>query len=398
MPNNNSPARFRALGLPKSILKRIERFGFDTPTPIQERAIPPLLDGYDVIGIAQTGTGKTLAFAAPMIACLQPGDLGLVIAPTRELAHQIEETYRRFGVRSTLLVGGAPMDPQIKALKNAPDVVVATPGRLVDHIERRTIDLRCVAILVLDEADRMLDMGFAPAIKRIVADTPEDRQTMLFCATMPREIARMAEQYLYDPIWVEVSRSGETIDAIDQELIIIPRDQKITVLKALIRDLNGSVLVFTRTRHGARKLAKVLRNRGFNTAELHADRTLPQRRAALDGFKRGRFQILVATDIAARGIDVKDIGMVVNYDVPNSPEDYVHRIGRTGRAGKSGIAITLATPDQYEEVRSIEKLLRTEIPISDLSDGGFAAVSPKAARKRAGRPRQSFRKKRAWVS
>ena len=244
MPNQNSPARFRALGLPNSLLKRIESLGFTTPTPIQEQAIPPLLDGYDVIGIAQTGTGKTLAFAVPMIACLQPGDLGLVIAPTRELAQQIEETYRRFGARSTLLVGGAPMNPQIRALKNAPDVVVATPGRLVDHIERGTIDLRCVTILVLDEADRMLDMGFAPAIKRIVAETPEDRQTMLFSATMPREIERMAKHYLYDPIRVEVSRSGETIDAIEQELVIIPRDQKMNILKTLIKGIDGSVLVF----------------------------------------------------------------------------------------------------------------------------------------------------------
>lgn len=396
MPNNQTPIRFSDLGLPNFLLNQIDNLGFTTPTPIQEKSIPPLLDGHDVIGIAQTGTGKTLAFAAPMISCLEGGDMGLVIAPTRELAHQIEETYRKLGVHATLLIGGAPMKPQIAALKRAPDVVVATPGRLVDHIDRRTIDLRCVSILVLDEADRMLDMGFAPAIKRIVADTPEDRQTMLFSATMPKEIEKMANSYLFKPVRVEVSKTGDTGKDIEQELVVVARDQKMSILKTLLKEHKGTVLVFSRTRHGARKLSRALRSRGHETAELHADRTLVQRRSALDGFKRGRYRILVATDIAARGIDVKDIGLVVNYDVPNNPEDYVHRIGRTGRAGASGIAVTLATPDQHTEIKGIEKLLRKQIPMSDLSDGGFSAVEAKPSRRggnSGGRPFK-FRKRR----
>ncbi len=384
MPNNQTPAGFDALGLPDFVLRKLSKHGFHTPTPIQQRAIPVLMEGRDVVGIAQTGTGKTLAFALPMIACLERGDLGLILAPTRELAHQIEEVYRKLGVHSTLIVGGAPMRMQVQALKSAPDVIVATPGRLLDHIEQRTIDLRCVTMLVLDEADRMLDMGFLPSIKRIIADTLDDRQTMLFSATMPTEIANLAKQYMYEPEWVQVSRSGETIDEIEQEMIVVAKDKKIAVLKSILRDYRGTILVFSRTRHGARRLARLVRDQGHSAAEIHADRTLIQRRAALKGFQEGRYRVLVATDIAARGIDVKNIGMVLNFDVPNSPEDYVHRIGRTGRAGQSGIAVTIATPDQHEEVRGIEKFIKAQIPMSDRSEGGFAAVQPKP-RARGGR-------------
>jgi ATP-dependent RNA helicase RhlE len=409
-----SPVRFSDLGLPDFILERLDSLGFVTPTPIQEQAIPPLLDNYDVVGIAQTGTGKTLAFALPMIACHQPGDLGLVVAPTRELAEQIEETFQMLGVSSTLLIGGAPMEPQIQGLRNTPDFVVATPGRLLDHVERNTIDLRCVTMLVLDEADRMLDMGFAPDINKIVANTEDDRQTMLFSATMPKEIEKMAKRFLYQPVRIEIARTGSTAKDVEQELIIVPQERKMTVLKKLIRDQSGSVLVFTKTKIGARRLTRQLMSRDFSTAEIHSDLDLDRRRMALDGFKRGAFQVLVATDIAARGLDVDDIGLVVNFDVPNNPEDYVHRIGRTGRAGKSGHAVTIASPDQEHDIKDIEKLLQTKIPLSDLSDGGFSIYTSGGSRPRGNnsprgggrgprgggsdRPTHTFRKKRAKAS
>jgi len=243
-------------------------------------------------------------------------------------------------------------------------VIVATPGRLVDHLNQRTLTLNRVAVVVLDEGDRMLDMGFAPAIKRILDSTPTDRQTMLFSATMPREIAELAQQYLRDPVRIEVQPAGTMIETVEHELVMVQHEYKPAMLKSLLSEHEGTVLVFTKTRHGARKLAKVVRAFGHSAAELHSDRTLAQRRDALHGFKTGLFRVLVATDIAARGIDVKDIEVVINYDLPQNPEDYVHRIGRTGRAGASGRAITLATPEQHRDVRDIEKLLRSELPMS----------------------------------
>ncbi|HXH61368.1 MAG TPA: DEAD/DEAH box helicase [Fimbriimonadaceae bacterium] len=367
MTPQHTPTRFDALGLPDFILRQIKRMGFTTPTPIQAQAIPVLMDGADVIGLAQTGTGKTLAFAAPMAASLRRGEMGLVLAPTRELAQQIEETFIELGVHSTLLVGGTPIRPQIAALKRYPDVVVATPGRLIDHLEQKTIDLRCVGILVLDEADRMLDIGFAPAIKRIVSETPEERQTMLFSATFGKEVASMANKYLYRPVRIEVERAGSSNKDVVHELVVIDQADKPRVLKKILRDFDGTVLVFTRTRIGARRLSRKLRDRGHSAAELHADRSLEERRAALDGFKSGRYRVLVATDIAARGIDVHEVGVVLNYDVPRSPEDYVHRTGRTGRAGNKGLAVTFATPDQGREVKAIEKFVQFELPVSDRS-------------------------------
>jgi ATP-dependent RNA helicase RhlE len=365
-PHNNKPG-FKALGLPDFIVTKIRHKGITVPTPIQTQAIPEVLDGADVIGLAQTGTGKTLAFAAPMAAMLRKGELGLVLAPTRELAQQIEETFTTLGVHTALLVGGTPIRPQIEMLKRYPDVVIATPGRLIDHLENRTIDLRCVAMLVLDEADRMLDIGFAPAIKRIVRETPDDRQTMLFSATFNKDIEDMANRYLYEPVRIEVERAGSAAKDVEHELIVIQQDDKTRMLKSILKEYRGTVLVFSRTRHGARKLAKIVRENGHTAAELHADRTLEQRRAALQGFKDGKFRVLVATDIAARGIDVKEIGMVLNFDVPKSAEDYVHRIGRTGRAGAQGRAVTLVTPDQGGEVLGIEKLIQFSLPLSPRS-------------------------------
>jgi ATP-dependent RNA helicase RhlE len=370
--------RFSDLGLAPNILERVKRLGFDTPTPIQQAAIPVALVGRDVVGIAQTGTGKTLAFGLPMISRLRSFNIGLVIAPTRELAQQIEETYHKLGTKTALLIGGAPMGPQIRQLKARPAVIVATPGRLLDHINQGTADLRVVSVVVLDEADRMLDMGFAPDIRRIFERIPTDRQTMLFSATMPQEIADMASRYLRNPTRIEVERAGKAAANVTQELIVTEQQDKADMLRTLLSEHRGSVLVFARTRHGARKLARSVRMLGHSAAEIHSDRTLPQRRAALSGFKSGEFRVLVATDIAARGIDVKDIGMVINYDVPQSAEDYVHRIGRTGRAGASGKAITFATPEQRADVLDIEKLLQAELPLSSRSPLPFTRPQPQA--------------------
>jgi ATP-dependent RNA helicase RhlE len=392
---------FAPLGLPSSQLETLNRLGFTVPTPIQENAIPVALTGRDVIGIAQTGTGKTLAFGLPMMARLKAGQMGLVIAPTRELAQQIEDTYRALGTRTALLIGGASMNRQIDQIRAKPSVIVATPGRLIDHLQQRTVKLDRVAIAVLDEADRMLDMGFAPAIRRILDMTPPERQTMLFSATMPPEIADLAQRYQRDPIRVEIARAGTAAETVEQELLVVAKEEKHDVLGELLRDNPGTVLVFARTRHGARKLAKSVRLLGHSAAELHSDRTLAQRKAALDGFKKGAYRVLVATDIAARGIDVKEIALVVNYDLPDNPEDYVHRIGRTGRAGASGRAVTLATPEQGSDVRDIERLLKTELPLSDRSRAVIqrpqGALRPVSGARRGGNgqgggtPRAAFR-------
>ncbi len=374
---------FHALQLPQTLLNKLDRASIVTPTPIQQQAIPVVLEGRDVIGIAQTGTGKTLAFALPIVARLEPGELTLVLAPTRELAEQIEKVFQMLNVRTALIIGGEGMQRQLHALRGRPDVIVATPGRLEDHIARGYKALKHAAVVVLDEADRMLDMGFAPAIRRILGETPNSRQTLLFSATMPREIADMAAVYLNDPVRVEVKTAGTAADGIDQELVMVHKDDKPEMLGQLLNDHKGTVLVFARTRHGARKIAHSIRILGHTAAEIHADRSLAQRREALEGFKRGRHRVLVATDIAARGIDVKEIEVVINYDVPEKPEDYVHRIGRTGRAGSKGLAIMIATPEQSRDVRDIERLLRTEFLLSprsrekmDRSNPGSGGRSP----------------------
>lgn len=348
---------FRNLGLSASLLSLIDRLGFHTPSPIQEAAIPVAASGRDIVGIAQTGTGKTLAFGLPMAMRLHKGEFGLVVAPTRELAIQIEETFHSLEVKTALLIGGAPMPKQVGQLKARPTVIIATPGRLLDHMNQKTVDLRRTSIVVLDEADRMLDMGFAPVIHKILDATPLQRQTMMFSATMPKEIEELAAKYLRKPARVEVAPPGTPIELIEQELILLAKDEKPAMLNSLVAENTGSILVFTRTRHGARKIAKGLRSVGHSATEIHSDRTLAQRKAALHGFKTGINRILVATDIAARGIDVKEISLVLNYDVPENPEDYLHRIGRTGRAGHKGKAITLATPEQHKDIRDIEKLM-----------------------------------------
>lgn len=386
MPKNTTD--FSSLGIPADLLQKIAKLGYAHPTPIQEQAIPAGLEGRDVVGIAQTGTGKTLAFGIPMLANLEPGQIGLVLVPTRELAVQVEESLAKLGARVVTLIGGVPMGPQISRLKSRPTIIVATPGRLIDHLQRRTVHLGRVAIFVLDEADRMLDLGFAPAIRQIAESVPAERQTMLFSATMPRTIEGLASSYLTDPVRLEATPPGTVADRVEQELLVIDTAAKPAALREILHAHRGTVLVFTRTRHGARRLAHTLRTQGHATAELHSDRTVSQRKAALNGFKSGEFRVLVATDIAARGLDVKEIALVVNYDLPGNPEDYVHRIGRTGRAGASGRAITFASPDQHRGVKEIETHLKLTLPIGRQSEGSFPVKSAAAAppkRRRFGR-------------
>jgi len=326
-----------------------------------------------MIGIAQTGTGKTLAFGIPMIQRLaQVKGRGLVLLPTRELALQVEESLhkigRAIGLRTVVLIGGASMNVQIKDLRKNPHVIIATPGRLIDHINQQTLQLNDVKILVLDEADRMLDMGFAPQIARILNSVPRERQTMLFSATMPDDIVKIAARHMQLPVRVEVARAGTASEQVVQELFVVKKEDKTRLLNKLLGEYHGPVLVFSRTKFGAKKIAHALNLQHFKSAEIHSNRSLNQRREALDGFKSGKYRVLVATDIAARGIDVTGIEVVINFDLPENAEDYVHRIGRTGRAGHTGRAISFATPDQRSEVRDIERLMRINLPITKLPE------------------------------
>lgn len=370
-PGNESTAQssnFKEMGLNTAILNVLELRNITTPTPIQSQSIPLGLEGKDLIGIAQTGTGKTFAFGLPMLQRMAEGKKrGLIILPTRELAYQVEESLKPFaaalGIRTAVFVGGSPMHLQRKMLKQNPRVLIATPGRLNDHIERKTVSLNEVEILVLDEADRMLDMGFKPQINTILAKVPkEGRQTLLFSATMPQEIFTLAKTEMNMPLRIEVAQEGTTASKVVQELIIVKQPDKRDLLITLLKEHKGQILVFSRTKHGAKKITHTLNEKGFKAAEIHANKSLAQRRAALDGFKKGRHRVLVATDIASRGIDVDDITLVVNYDLPDDAADYVHRIGRTARAGKSGKAISFATPTQAGHIRDIEKLIRGQLP------------------------------------
>jgi ATP-dependent RNA helicase RhlE len=369
MSSNTIPNGFSGLGIAPGLLNAIGRLKFTEPTPIQRRSIPVGLEGKDLIAIAQTGTGKTLGFGIPMLQRLaQLKGRGLVIVPTRELAIQVDESLqsvgRTMGLRTAVLIGGAPEGPQRRALEKNPNVIIATPGRLVDFLEHRVLTLTSIQILVLDEADRMLDMGFAPQINKILHVIPKERQTMLFSATMPTEIVKIARQHMKLPINIEIAPSGTTAENVAQEVFFIEREAKSHLLEVLLKECRGPVLVFTRTKHGARKLARQVKGiMGHSAAEIHSDRTLGQRRDALQGFKAGKYRILVATDIAARGIDVIGIEMVVNYDLPSNTEDYVHRIGRTARAGHSGRAVSFATFDQRNDVREIERLVRTGLAV-----------------------------------
>ena len=327
------------------------------------------MEGKDVVGIAQTGTGKTLAFGLPLLQRLRGSNgIGLVVLPTRELAIQADDMLqkigRSLGLVTAILIGGEPIGRQISALRRRPNIIIATPGRLIDHIEQGNLRLDSVKIIVLDEADRMLDVGFEPQIRKIFNLVPKQRQTMLFSATMPPEIVNIAATYMASPVRVEVAPTGTTAELVEQEIFLVKREDRLTLLETLLNDNPGTILLFARTRHGAHRICAAIRSMGHKAAEIHSDRSLGQRKEALAGFKSGAYRILVATDIAARGIDVRGITLVINFDLPDNTQDYVHRIGRTGRAGQTGRAISFAMPDQHRDVRDIEQLIRKEIPIT----------------------------------
>jgi ATP-dependent RNA helicase RhlE len=358
---------FTELGLAPEIARAVREQGYETPTPIQLQAIPGVLAGRDLIGCAQTGTGKTAAFILPILHRLRTGARGrlraLILTPTRELALQVEESLRGYGrhlkLGSAVIHGGVGHQPQEDKLRRGIDVLVATPGRLLDHMGRGYVDFRGVEVLVLDEADRMLDMGFIRDVRRIVRALPARRQTLLFSATMPDEIRRLAKEILRDPVNVEVApRRSAPAAGVRQSLLPVEARRKRDLLSHLLEtEARGLTLVFTRTKHGANKLARHLEGCGHAVALLHGNRSQPQRTKALDAFRAGRARVMVATDIAGRGIDVDGIAHVVNYDLPNVPEDYVHRIGRTARAGATGEALSLVSAEDHPHVRGIEALI-----------------------------------------
>jgi ATP-dependent RNA helicase RhlE len=394
---------FSDLSLNPKLLSVLTANQWLNSTPIQAQAIPLILQGNDILGIAQTGTGKTLAFGIPIVNSMQDNaGNALILVPTRELARQVADTMqiicRPFHMYACLLIGGASMNMQRQNLRKGPRIVIATPGRLIDHIQQGTIGLDKVKYLVLDEADRMLDMGFKPQIEKILVSVPVQRQTMLFSATMPQEIRQITRKYMQSPATVEVAPAGTVAQTVEQSLYIVQRDQKKNVLAKLLDESYGPVLVFVRTKHMARQLTKTL----FKThpvAEIHSNRSQSQRQTAIDGFRSGKYRILVATDIAARGIDVKDIELVINYDLPDEAESYIHRIGRTGRAGSNGQAVSIAAPDQGKLVREIERLLKKSIRVvkhSDVESLKFEETDKPAGRlpgrpKNKGKRNYSFR-------
>ena len=365
---------FDNLGLDPRLLQAVGAMGYAAPTPIQEQSIPAIVAGRDVVGCAQTGTGKTAAFVLPTLQRVSSGNrkpVALIVTPTRELAVQIEGVARqasRFTQhRVAVVYGGVGYQPQAKALRRGVDILVATPGRLLDLCNQRDCDLSQVQVLVLDEADRMLDMGFWPDVKRIMDLLPARRQNLLFSATMSPEVMRVAGSTLHEPVSIDVSPPSKPIDKIAQSVYPVGSQQKIDLLLSIINDHKlERVLVFTRTKHRADRVARTLERAGISGAAIHGNRSQSQRQQALDGFKRGRTRVLVATDIVARGIDVDGISHVINFDLPTVPEDYVHRIGRTARAGKSGIAFSLLAPEEHDQLREIEKTIGATINCEDL--------------------------------
>ncbi len=381
---------FADLGLSDSLLRAVTDSGYDIPTPIQKGAIPPVLMGKDLIGIAQTGTGKTASFVLPMIDILAEGrsrarmPRSLILEPTRELAAQVAENFEKYGkyhkLSMALLIGGVQMGDQVKALEKGVDVLIATPGRLMDLFERGKILLTGCDLLVIDEADRMLDMGFIPDIETICSRLPKSRQTLLFSATMPPPIQKLASKFLNDPKRVEVARAATTNENIDQRLVITKADKKRDVLRSILRagDLKNCI-VFCNRKTTVRELAQSLKRSGFRVGQIHGDMEQPARLAELDLFKKDEINVLVASDVAARGLDIKGVSHVVNFDVPWQSDDYVHRIGRTGRAGAKGTAYTIATSADAEAIDSIEKLTGKKLPRFEERAAAPAAAQPTAA-------------------
>lgn len=385
---------FKSLGLSEEIINSILDAGYTTPTDVQAEAIPIASAGRDMIGCAQTGTGKTAAFVLPLLSRLTQAPKSrkgrpvraLVVTPTRELAMQVEEAVRVYGkytrFRSLAIYGGTGMYPQIKGLRRGADIVVATPGRLLDHLRRGNLDVSQLEILVLDEADRMLDMGFLPDIKTIIAETPRERQTLLFSATMPREVLKFARTIMHKPEIIEVGEQRNPAETVSQQVLMVPQTQKMDLLQHVLKsEETESVIIFSRTKHRADKIQKKLGQQGLSATVLHSNRTQSQRQSAIRGFKAGKFKILVATDIAARGIDVDSISHVINYDTPGQPEDYIHRIGRTGRARTTGDAITFVAGDERGNLKAIENHIGQRLKRKEYDDFKIEAEK--------GRPRSS---------
>lgn len=404
----SAPTTFASLDLLPEITRALEGRGYTEATPIQARSIPSLLDGRDLLGIAQTGTGKTAAFALPILDYLareplapRPGrPATLVLSPTRELAAQIGESFDAYGkhlkTRHTVIFGGVGQGKQVQALRRGIDVLVATPGRLLDLMDQGHVDLRDVEVFVLDEADRMLDMGFLPAVRRVLEVLPRERQSLLFSATMPADIVKLAEGILVEPVKVEVTPAATTVERIDQSVLFVDKVNKRKLLAEVLKDREITrALVFTRTKRGADRVVKHLVRDGESAHAIHGDKSQSQRERALDGFRRGTVRVLVATDIAARGLDVKGVSHVINFDLPNEPESYVHRIGRTARAGKDGIAISFCDVDERPYLRDIERTARMKVrvveghafPASEPAPGPAEAEKPSAGGSRSkGRP------------
>ena len=392
---------FDTLGLKAELLRAVSEQGYTVPTPVQAKAIPVVLEGRDVMASAQTGTGKTAAFTLPLLDRLSSAGAtngrkvrALVLVPTRELAAQVQENLQSYGrhmaLRSAVIFGGVNINPQISKLQRGVDVLIATPGRLMDHMQRRTVDLSALEVLIMDEADRMLDMGFLPAIEKIVKAVPQNRQTLLFSATFSGEITALAQRFLRDPVRIETAVANSTVDAIAQQAVLVDQGRKRELLSWLIGDRDWrQVLVFTRTKHGANRLAQQLEQDGLPAAAIHGNKSQGARTKALADFKQHKVRVLVATDIAARGLDIDQLPHVVNYDIPNVPEDYVHRIGRTGRAGREGLAMSLVSGGEHGLFQDIRKLVKVQIPTETMV--GFEPTEPqsRAASKPQGRGQRS---------
>jgi ATP-dependent RNA helicase RhlE len=375
---------FSDFNLSPRVAAGVTALGYVEPTPIQEQAIPPIMAGRDVMGLAQTGTGKTAAFALPILQRLEQGPRGrvraLIVAPTRELAEQIHQQFVSLGrqtrLRSVTVYGGVGMGGQVQALRAGPEIVVACPGRLLDHVRQGTVNLAGVEVLVLDEADRMFDMGFLPDVRRIVKAVPERRQTLLFSATMPQDIRELAGEVLHDPLTVQIGHAAP-VETVSHALYPVAPHLKTALLTELLRKTGpGSVLIFTRTKHRAKRVAEQLARAGFEATSLQGNLSQNKRQAALDGFRTGNYRIMVATDIAARGIDVLSISHVINYDMPDTTDAYTHRIGRTGRAERTGEAYTLVTADDVNEVRDVERVLGYRLERRTVPDFDYKAPAP----------------------
>jgi ATP-dependent RNA helicase RhlE len=382
----------------------VHALGYQEPTPIQQQSIPPIMAGRDVIGLAQTGTGKTAAFALPILQHLEGGPRGriraLIVAPTRELAEQIHRAFADLGsqtrLRSVAIYGGVGMGPQMQALRSGPEVVVACPGRLLDHLRQGTISLAGVEILVLDEADRMFDMGFLPDVRRIIRAVPENRQTLLFSATMPEEIRALVRDVLRDPLTVQIGRAAPA-DTVSHTLYPVPTHLKTPLLIEILRTTETqAVLIFTRTKHGAERLAQDLQRGGFRATSLQGDLSQSQRQTAMEGFRDGKFPIMVATDIAARGIDVLTISHVINYDMPDTADAYTHRIGRTGRAEQAGVAYTLITPLDVGAVRAVERVLGQRVERRILPGFDYRGPGLSRVREAGSNPQPPPEKRQGW--